>query len=114
MAAEGFSAASSLLYHRHLPTAIARAEEVDGHDGCLADNRPLLPRHFRTHGLSSGADLVTGRHLLLGNGDVRILYATAAGPSPLYRDALGDELLYLEAGEVDLESVFGTLRLRAG
>ena len=30
MGEEGFSSDSSLLYHRYLPTAIVKSEEVDG------------------------------------------------------------------------------------
>ena len=44
------------------------------------------------------ADAVTGRQLLMGNADVRILYSVADRPSPLYRNAIGDELVYVESG----------------
>jgi len=114
MGEQGFSSASSLLYHRHLPTAIVQADAVPEPAGCLTDNHPLLPRHFRTHSLASGDDLVTGRRLLLANDDLRILYAAAEESSGLYRNATGDELIYVEAGEVDVESAFGPLHLAAG
>ena len=64
--------------------------------------------------LDPGGDLVTGRRLLLANDDVRLLYAAADGVSELYRNACGDELLYVEAGSVVVESVFGPLHLAAG
>jgi len=114
MGEEGFSSSSSLLYHRHSPTAIVAAEDAGADDGCLERNQPLLPRHFRAHHLEPGGDLVTGRRVLLGNEDVRILYAVAAEPSGLYRNAEGDELVYVEEGEAVLESVFGALELREG
>jgi homogentisate 1,2-dioxygenase len=114
MGEDGFSASSSLLYHRHSPTAIVAAEDVPAPDGCLRDNQPLLPRHFRAHALGPPGDLVTGRRLLLANDDVRVLYAVADRPSDLYRNAEGDELVYVEDGEVVLESVFGPLTLHAG
>jgi len=114
MGEDGFSSSSSLLYHRHSPTAIVAAEPVDEADPSLCDHRPLLPRHYRTHELSAGGDAVTGRRLLLANDDVRLLYAAVDRPNELYRNATGDELLYIEDGGAVLESVFGTLTVAAG
>jgi homogentisate 1,2-dioxygenase len=90
------------------------AEPVAEPAGGLADNHPLLPRHFRTHDLTDGPDLVGGRRLLVANEDIRILYGAALGPSSLYRNAEGDELVFLESGFADLESVFGTVTARPG
>src|SRR3954452_19007282 len=99
MGVEGFSSDSALLYHRHAPTAILDAVAVDEPEQCLVANHPLKPRHFKTHKLDVGsADVVMGRQLLLGNDDVRISYVVADSPSPLYRNAAGDELVYVEAG----------------
>src|SRR5947209_2593962 len=116
MGVEGFSAESALLYHRHPPTAIVKAEAVDEPPAAVdvTANRPLLPRHLRTHALTPGGDMVTGRRLLLANDDVRLLVAAPAGgpASELYRNATGDELVYVESGSATLESVYG--RLDAG
>jgi homogentisate 1,2-dioxygenase len=115
MGQEGFSSDSSLLYHRHLPTAIVAAEEFDAPASTRSANRPLKPRHLRTHKLDAGAaDAVLGRQPLLANDDVRISYAVADRPSPLYRNAIGDECLYVEAGSATVESPFGALVLGAG
>ena len=58
---------------------------------------------------------VEGRRLILGNNDVRIAYvATGTDPSPLYRNAIGDECVYVEAGTGTVESVFGVVPYRAG
>ena len=114
MGEDGFSSSSSLLYHRHSPTAITAAESVDDPDPGLCTEGPLLPRHFRTHALATGGDAVRGRRLLLANDDVRVLYAAADRPSELYRNATGDELLYVEEGDAVLESAFGSLDVAAG
>jgi homogentisate 1,2-dioxygenase len=114
MGEDGFSSSSSLLYHRHSPTAILAADPVDEPDPGVCDPPPLLPRHFRTHALGAAGDAVTGRRLLLANDDVRLLYAAADRPSELYRNATGDELLYVEDGGALLESVFGSLAAGAG
>jgi homogentisate 1,2-dioxygenase len=115
MGEEGFVSDSSLLYHVNPPTAIVKSEglaDVAGAGGpraALEANNPLLPRHFRTQDLPPGGDLVTGRQQLLGNDDVRISYAAADGPSALYRNSLGDEVIYLRSGAARLESVYGSI-----
>ncbi|WP_027346700.1 homogentisate 1,2-dioxygenase [Hamadaea tsunoensis] len=120
MGQEGFSSDSSLLYHRYLPTAITAAEAFDPPAGRASDaarqaNRPLKPRHMQTHKLdTTGADAVLGRQHLLANDDVRISYVLADTPSPLYRNAVGDECLYIEAGQARIESAFGVLTVGEG
>jgi homogentisate 1,2-dioxygenase len=114
MGEEGFRGASSLLYHRYSPSAITGVETVLVERGPLSDNEPLLPWHLRAGDLPAGADLVTGRHVLLGNDDVTICWARASGPSELFRDAVGDEIVYLQRGRATLESVFGRLEVATG
>jgi homogentisate 1,2-dioxygenase len=116
MGQEGFSSDSSLLYHRYPPTAIVAAEAYDPpNPSTRLPNWPLKPRHFQTHKLDAGgADPVLGRQHLLANDDVRMSYVIADRPSPLYRNAIGDECLYVEAGRARLESTFGALELCEG
>jgi len=92
MGEEGFSADSSLLYHRGIPSAVTAATEWDPGDWSTTPNHPLLARHLRLPELAfdPGADAVTGRRLVLGNDDVRLAYVTADTPSPLYRNGIGD------------------------
>ena len=77
-------------------------------------NHPLKPRHLKLHDVAAGGDAVTGRRLVLGNGDVRISYAVTDGPSPYYRNAVGDECVYVEDGTGTVETAFGVLSYRAG
>jgi len=115
MGVEGFSSDSALLYHRHLPTAIVDSQPFDGPSSARVPNHPLKPRHLKTHKLDAGAaDSVLGRQHLLANGDVRISYAVADQPSPLYRNAIGDECVYVESGSAVVETVFGALEVGAG
>ncbi|HVQ88331.1 MAG TPA: homogentisate 1,2-dioxygenase [Actinomycetes bacterium] len=116
MGQEGFSSESALMYHRYLPTAIVAASESPDTSGVLRPNHPLLPRHVRAHKVETGPsdDAVTGRHLLFGNDDVRLSYVVATTPSPLYRNGIGDEVLYVEAGEARVETVFGVINATAG
>ncbi len=88
---DGFSQESSLLYHRHLPTAIVGAETVVDPRQLepLVANDPLLPRHFRTDALPAGGDAVAARAVLVGNDDVVISTVAATEASGLYRNANG-------------------------
>jgi homogentisate 1,2-dioxygenase len=115
MGVEGFTGPAALLYHAGRPTAIVDAATWEEPKQPVVANAPLLPRHFKTHKLDvGGADSVTGRQLLLANADVRISYAVAESASPLYRNATGDECVYVEAGRAQVETVFGCLTAEAG
>jgi homogentisate 1,2-dioxygenase len=115
MGVEGFSADSALLYHRNPPTALVDVAAVEETAQHVVANHPLKPRHFKTHKLDVGsADPVTGRQLLLANDDIRISYVVADQPSPLYRNAGGDELVFVEAGAARVETVFGVINVGSG
>lgn len=112
--AEGFSADAALLYHREIPTAIVAAEAVPTVPDGLEANHPLLPRHLRTHALVTGGDMAEGRQLLLANDDLRLSYAVVDASSALQRNAVGDELVYIESGSLTLESSYGRLAVSTG
>jgi len=124
MGEEGFSSDSSLLYHRGVPSAIVNSQVWDLPDLGTTPNHPLKPRHLKLHSLFGGLDgldqrvesidMVQGRRLVLGNGDVRISYVVAGEVSPYYRNATGDECVFVEAGEGEVETTFGVLRFRTG
>ncbi|KAA5826112.1 cupin domain-containing protein [Saccharopolyspora hirsuta] len=119
MGEEGFSSDSSLLYHRNLPSALVDSTVWELPDLETEPNHPLRPRHLKLHDLFGGQewkrhDVVTGRRLVLGNADVRISYVVAGETSPLYRNAIGDECVYVESGEGVVETVFGALPFRQG
>jgi homogentisate 1,2-dioxygenase len=118
MGEEGFSSDSSLLYHRGIPSQISDARAWDLGDLDTTPNHPLVPRHLKLHDLfeasSAGVDVVTGRRLVLGNGDVRISYAVADAPSPWYRNGIGDECVYVERGAARVETVFGAFDVAEG
>jgi homogentisate 1,2-dioxygenase len=122
MGEEGFSSDSSLLYHRGVPSAIVDSTVWELPDLSTTANHPLKPRHLRLHTLFEGPDdrawksidPVQGRRLVLGNGDVRISYVVAGETSPYYRNAIGDECVYVQQGEGVVETVLGVLPFRTG
>src|SRR3954453_16303333 len=119
MGEEGFTSDSSLLYHTGVPSAIVDARVWELPDQTTTPNAPLLPRPLALHSLFAdeewkATDVVTGRRLVLGNGDVRIGYVVAGETSPLYRNAVGDECVYIESGTGTVETIFGALPVRQG
>lgn len=116
MGTDGFGGESALLYHRFSPAAIVAAEPWEPPGGELRSPVPLLPRHLRTGELAAGRgrDLVVDRQLLLGNDDIRVSIARASLASPLYRNALGDECVFVHQGRLRLESTFGVLDAAPG
>ncbi|MGH3713629.1 MAG: homogentisate 1,2-dioxygenase, partial [Micromonosporaceae bacterium] len=115
MGQEGFSSDSSLLYHQNLPTAIVASEPFEPPTWKRIPNHPLKPRHLVTHKLDvGGADPILGRQHLLANDDCRISYVVSDRPSVLYRNAIGDECIYVEAGDATIETTFGALDVSTG
>ena len=121
MGEEGFSSDSSLLYHAGVPSAIVDSQVWDLPDQSTTPNHPLKPRHLKLHTLFpdaaegvEGRNPVEHRRLVLGNGDVRISYVVAADTSPYYRNAVGDECVYVQEGSGTVETVFGVLPYRTG
>jgi homogentisate 1,2-dioxygenase len=121
MGEEGFSSDASLLYHRGVPSALVDSQVWELADQTRTPNHPLKPRHLKLHtlfpepGEGAGACAVEGRRLVLGNNDVRIAYVvTGTDPSPYYRNAIGDECVYVESGTGTVETVFGVVPYRSG
>jgi homogentisate 1,2-dioxygenase len=74
----------------------------------------LSPRHFLTTKVETGDDPVLGRTPLLVNDDVTLAFISASVPGELFRDADGDECVYIYTGSARLLSMFGPLDVRAG
>lgn len=113
---EGFSGIQSILYHLHMPPA-ARSYKVLEEISAEAEpgDQPQHHRHFRTSSLQGGGDPVGGRIPLLFNEDVRICLARPTAPMTyFYRNAEGDELIFVHEGTGILESVFGELPFGPG
>ena len=113
---EGFSSASSLLYHRHSPSALRSIDLFEYEEPVFIPNVPVSPHHLRTEPLRGEGDVdpVLGRRYLLGNKDVRVSWVRANGDSLLYRNACGDELVFVRTGSAVIESVFGRIETSAG
>ncbi len=119
MGEEGFTSHSSLLYHREIPSAMTASRIWELPAQATVANHPLKPRHLKLHELFpdeewKSCDAVEHRRLVLGNADVRISYVVAGEPSPLYRNGVGDECVFVESGTARVETVFGALDVGPG
>jgi homogentisate 1,2-dioxygenase len=114
MGEEGFSFDSALLYHTHIPTGLKAIEAFETEDQEHSPNHPLMPTHFKTHQLKAGGNTVRARALLMANEDCAISYFVGSDDSDLYKNATGDEMVYIEQGSGVLETVFGAITFEAG
>lgn len=113
---EGFSGIQSILYHTHIPSAARQYRSLHPvPTEPESDGRTMHYRHFRTGRLSGGDDPIHGRIPLLFNEDLRICIAKPQKEmSFFYRNADGDEMIFVHQGSGVLESVFGELPFRPG
>jgi homogentisate 1,2-dioxygenase len=103
MSKEGFFGPAAFFHHRHPPT------------GWTEFTGPLQPRAFDLVKLPAGAEGPWAAHEVLVNAHCRIRYWRLAGDMPrLARNADGDELLFIHAGQGELYCDFGRLAIEAG
>jgi homogentisate 1,2-dioxygenase len=112
----GFTGLQSLLYTVRRPTSVLSIENQEPVPWEKDPDPTLRPRHLYTHRLvSPGNSPVTGRVPLLFNSDVAMSLARPSGTDDFYyRNAQGDEIVYVTEGEGVLESQFGELPFRSG
>lgn len=111
----GFTGPSSLLYHVHRPTAVRSLNKLKDITWQAAPAEPLRHRHFRTRQLTETGDAITDRIPLLFNHDVCLsIVRPNTESTPFYRNAQGDEIVYVSEGEGALESPFGSIVFAAG
>ena len=115
MGHEGFVGTSALLYHIHPPTTIKSVKRMCDIVYEVDDNHALHHRHFRTERLKKGGSPTLDRIPMLFNADVAMLFVEPdTQDEHFYRNAQGDELVYVAKGGGTLESQFGDLPFREG
>jgi homogentisate 1,2-dioxygenase len=107
---KGFESVYSLLYHERPPTATLDVRPWQREPVRFLDNDPPRNRHFLTRHLHPDGDAIESRTPLLGNKDILISVARADAPMDyFYRNAGGDELLFIHHGTGVIETQFGEL-----
>jgi homogentisate 1,2-dioxygenase len=108
---EGFVGPTSTLYHIHPPT------QVTGWKG-LYSTRPeyvetgmMRMRHVKSANRKPQGDPVTGRVILFGNSDCEMsICVPAEAMNYHYKNAMGDECIFIHYGSGTVYSSFGTLK----
>jgi homogentisate 1,2-dioxygenase len=115
MGNEGFIGPASLLYHIHPPTTVRSARRVKEIRYEADPDHLLRHRHFRTAKLKAGGSPTLDRLPLMFNEDVAMLFALPDREDEhFYRNAQGDEIVYVSEGAGVLESQFGDLPYQPG
>ena len=115
MGHEGFTGTSSLLYHVHQPTPVQAVRKMRDLAWQRDPEREFRHRHFRTHQLGSGGSLALDRIPLLFNGDVAMSFVQPTRADDFfYRNAQGDEVVYVSQGSGVLETPLGEIAFKSG
>src|ERR1044071_8258378 len=111
----GFSGPMSTLYHINLPTEVASWEDRGSVQPQYLEHEPLRHRHLKTAKLKPCGDAITGRIPLMGNQDVEWNQVLVADQMDYYyKNADGDECLFIHDGDGTMESLFGTVHFKKG
>ncbi len=112
---KGFSGIASILYHANLPTQIAEYKFIGSLKPEIAAEEPLRHHHVKAQNIPASGDPISGRIPLLMNSDVSIGICRPECPMEyFYKNADGDDLLFIHEGSGHLETMFGTLAFSAG
>jgi homogentisate 1,2-dioxygenase len=110
---EGFVGPTSTLYHIHPPTQVIGWNTLYGTKAAYVEETVMRMRHAKTAGMKPHGDPVTGRVVLFGNADVEMFACVPAEPMAYhFKNAQGDECLFIHFGSGTLETTFGTLDFR--
>jgi homogentisate 1,2-dioxygenase len=112
---KGFVGPSSLLYHVQHPTQVRSVRPLKALT-LEEDREPTFRhRHFRTAQLPPATSITADRIPLLFNADVALDYvAPTKEDDYFYRNAQGDEVVYVSDGAGVLETQLGDLPFRRG
>ena len=112
---EGFTGTSALLYHVHPPTTVRSVKRLRETPYVPAPENLLMHRHWRTSKARKGGSPTLDRTPMLFNPDIAMLYVEPdEQDAHFYRNAQGDEVVYVAKGTGVLETQFGDLPYRAG
>ncbi|MBI3721207.1 MAG: homogentisate 1,2-dioxygenase [Fimbriimonas ginsengisoli] len=111
----GFSGPMSTMYHINLPTEVSSWEDRGSVRPHYLEEEPLRHRHLVTGRMKPCGDAISGRIPLMGNADCQWdqVYVAEQMDS-FYKNADGDEVLFIHDGEGELQSNFGTVPFSPG
>jgi len=117
VSSEGFSGIYSNLYHINPPTRIKALKDPVRYGPKIIQDYALRQTHLNTSMVTTtGDDYLTARKVLLANSDcsISICSPTNRKMDYFYKNAEGDEVIYIHDGTGVLISQFGKLDIRQG
>lgn len=107
---EGFVGPTSTLYHINPPTQVTGWKMLYSTKPEYVEQEVMRMRHLKTAPMPPKGDPVTGRVVLFGNADVEMSMCVPAEPMEYhYKNAMGDECIFVHYGRGTLYTFFGTL-----
>lgn len=108
---EGFVGPTSTMYHIHPPTQVTGWEAMYSTKPEYVETDVMRMRHLVSTKLPAKGDPVTGRTVILGNGDVEMSLCTPAEKMGYhFKNGQGDECLFVHYGSGTLRTFMGTLK----
>src|SRR5690606_27184874 len=117
VSSEGFSGIYSILYHTHPPTRIKAVMDPVPYRPRLIRDYALRQTHLNTSMVTTtGDDFLSARKVLLSNNDCSIAICSPRQRKMdyFYKNAEGDEVLFIHDGSGVLISPYGRLEFRQG
>lgn len=106
----GFGRAYSIVYHIYPPTRVRKVEPAGRIVVEAVDEPALRHHHTKTGQMKPAGDPITGRVAIVTNSDVTMLRCRPAQrQTELYRNAVADEVLFIQQGKGTLHTLFGPL-----
>ena len=111
---EGFSSIYSNVYHHSMPTEIKKVGEFTSQDNIFSSGKHKN-RHYFSGRLKEDGNAIDSRKLFFFNEDLSIYKICASNNMDfLYRNSHFDELLYIQSGEGEFLSNFGSMDITSG
>ena len=117
VSSEGFSGIYSTLYHVHAPTQISEIKTAVPFGAKRIEDYALRQTHLNTSKVeNTGSDFLDARKVLLMNNDCSIAICSPSKRQMdyYYKNAEGDEVIFVHDGEGVLITPFGKLPIRRG
>ncbi|HYE01650.1 MAG TPA: hypothetical protein VD963_00300, partial [Phycisphaerales bacterium] len=108
---EGFVGATSTLYHINPPTQVTGWKALQSTRPEYVERDVMRMRHLKTSSMRPKGDPVSGRIVLFGNSDCEMSVCVPAEPMGYhFKNAMGDECLFVHFGSGVCHTMFGTLK----
>ncbi|GGF28425.1 homogentisate 1,2-dioxygenase [Echinicola rosea] len=117
VSSKGFSGIYSTMYHIHNPNRVASIGKPKIYSWEIADDYGLTQTHLNTSNVEfTGRDYLTARKMLLKNPDVMmgLCIPQTTKMDDYFKNADGDEVVFVHEGTGTLLSQFGRLKVTAG